>query len=165
MRPLAPDRVDPRQGSIVLVDSSVLVYLVEGEEDSPRRRAAERFLGEAAARGARVVASALAWMEVLAKPIATRDEGLAARYRRLLADSSRVELIVVDVAIAERAATIIASLPPAARRRISQADAIHVATAIEVGASAVLTNDEAWRLVPRCPRPILVDELAAEGSD
>jgi predicted nucleic acid-binding protein len=149
-------------GSIVLVDSSAFVYLVEGAEASPRRAAVERFLGEAAERGLRVVASTLAWMELLAKPLAAGDEALAARYRRLLADSSRVELIVVDVAVAERAAAIIASLPPTARRRISEVDAVQIATAIEMGAAAVLTNDEAWRAVPRCPSLILVDELAAE---
>jgi predicted nucleic acid-binding protein len=156
--------IRPAPGALVLVDSSVLVYLVEGERASPRRAAAELFFAEAAACGTRVVASALAWMEVLSKPLASADQGLASRYRRLLADSTRVELIVVDVAIAERAAALLASLPPASRRGISEADAIHIATAIEVGASAVLTNDEAWRRVPRCPPLILVDELAAEGE-
>jgi hypothetical protein len=39
---------------------------------------------------------------------------------------------------------------------------VQIATAVALGATAVLTNDEAWRAVPRCPRIILVDELAAE---
>jgi predicted nucleic acid-binding protein len=146
----------------ILVDSSALVYLVEGDPSSPRRRAMEFLVAEAQARGIGLKASTTVWMELLAKPLAEGRAELAARYRALLADSSRIELCVIDVAIAERAASILASLGPAGHRKISEADALHIATALTIGAGAILTNDEAWRSVPGVPRVLLVDELAYE---
>ncbi len=153
---------DFARDSIVLVDSSALVYLVEGEPASPRRRAAEAFMAESAKRGWRLVASALIWQELLEKPLCAGDAELATRYRRLLADSRRIELRVVDVAAAEEAASLAASLAPARRRWISSADLVHVATAIAAGAKAIFCNDESWRELPSCPPLILVDEVAAE---
>ena len=147
-------------GALVLVDSSAIVYLVEGEEGSPRRRAVESFFVEAAARGWTVIASTLIWKELLEKPLATEQGELAARYRRFLCDSSRIELRVVDVAVAEGAAVLAASLASALRRGISPADLVHVATAIVAGADAILGNDSDWRRIPRCPPIILIDELA-----
>jgi predicted nucleic acid-binding protein len=148
----------PRDPSIVLVDSSALLYLVEG---SPRRReAVERFIEESTGRGARLIASTIAWVELLEKPLASGEGGLADRYRGLLADSGRLELCVLDAAIAERAAALGAALPRSARRALSQADLVHIATALVAGAEAILGNDEAWREVPGCPPLLLVDELA-----
>jgi predicted nucleic acid-binding protein len=152
--------IDP--GSIVLVDSSSLVYLIEGEPGSARRGAMESLLAEAAAAPLRLVASTIAWAELLEKPLEAGDGELAARYRRLLADSARIELREVDVAVAEAAAVLAASLPRARRRGLSTGDILQMATAIVAGAAAVLTNDEAWGLAPGCPRVILVDELARE---
>jgi predicted nucleic acid-binding protein len=150
--------IDP--GSIVLVDSSSLVYLIEGEPGSARRGAMEGFLAEAAAAPWRLVASTIAWAELLEKPLAAGDAELAARYRGLLADSARIQLLVVDVAVAERAAALAAVLPPALRRRLSGDDVLHIATALVAGASAILCNDGAWRELPSCPPVLLVDELA-----
>jgi len=152
--PLAP-------GCLVLVDSSALIYLVEEAASSPRRAAVEGFFADAAASEARLVASTIAWAELLASPLARGDRELADGYRRLLSDSSRIVLREADVAVAEGAAALSASLPPAQRRSLSSNDFLHIATALVLGADAVLTNDEAWRSVPRCPRVLLVDELAA----
>lgn len=151
-------------GSMVLVDSSALVYLVEGEPLSPRRRAVEAVLERAKAGEIGLVASTMAWAELLESPLAAGDPELAARYRRLLADSSLIVLREVDVAVAERAAALAASLKGPRRRSLSTGDLIHIATAIELGADAVLTNDEDWGAAPGCPPLLLVDELAA-GAD
>jgi predicted nucleic acid-binding protein len=154
--------IDLPHGALVLVDSSALVYLIEGEASSPRRKAVERFLAELETKAARVVASTLAWTELLEGPLSRGDSALAARYRSLLADSSRIVLREVDVAVAQAAAELAAALPSARKKSISSGDILHIATAVAIGAAAVLTNDEAWRSVPRCPPLILVDELAAE---
>lgn len=145
-----------------MLDSSALVYLLEGESGSPRRNAVERFLERERSGGPRLAASTIVWTELLERPLAERDEALASRYRGFLADSGRIVLREVDVAVAERAAAIAASLKGASRRKFSGYDLIHIATAIELSAKAVLTNDEAWASVPHCPPLLLVDELAAE---
>jgi predicted nucleic acid-binding protein len=152
--------LDLPAGTVILVDSSALVYLVEGEASSPRRRAVESFLAQSAAREWRLAASTLIWTELLEKPLAEGDEALATRYRILLSDSSLIRLRVVDAAVAEGAAALSASLPPTQRRRLSTADLVHIATALCLGAAAVLGNDEAWRSLPACPPLLLVDELA-----
>lgn len=155
--------IDLAPGSLVLVDSSALVYLVEGEASSPRRLAVEAFLRAAEASRWRLIASTIAWAELLEKPLAAGAAELASAYRRILADSSKIELRVVDVAVAEAAAGLAGSLAPGLRRRLSAGDLLHLATAIAAGADAVLGNDEAWREVPLCPRLLLVDELAFES--
>ena len=152
-----------RRGDLVLVDTAPLVYLVEGGPSrggaaAPDRRAdaAGAFFAAAEAGGLRLAASALAWTELLAKPLREGDEALADRFRSFLADSKRLYLAPVDAAIADAAAAL------RGRRRLELADAVQIATALVLGAAAVLTNDEAWRRVPDCPRVILLDELAFE---
>ena len=169
------------RGDLVLVDTAPLVHLVEGGPSrggegargaalpggpsvgrtgatSPDRRAiaAAAFFKAAEAGGLRLAASALAWTELLAKPLREGDEALADRFRSFLADSRRLYLAPVDAAIADAAAAL------RGRRRLELADAVQIATALVLGAAAVLTNDEAWRRVPDCPRVILLDELAFE---
>jgi predicted nucleic acid-binding protein len=158
------DPYDSNDRSVVLIDSSALVYLAELEAGAPRRAAVERFLESAAERETRIFASTVAWAELLEAPLARGDGELATRYRSLLSDSRRIVLREVDVEVAEAAAAVSASLPPERRRKLSTNDCIHIATALVIGASAVLTNDEAWRSVPRCPPLLLVDELAAEAE-
>ena len=150
-------------GALVLVDSSALVYLVEGETSSARRSTVEAFFTEAQARSWRLSASVVAWAELLELPLARNDAVLADRYRRLLS-GGRLELLVVDVAVAERAALLSASLAPGLRRSLSTADLIHIATASIAGANAVLGNDESWRAVQLCPPLLLVDELAFDSA-
>lgn len=166
-----------RRGDLVLVDTAPLVHLVEGgpprggagargaalSGGSPpgaapdrRARAAAAFFEAAEEGGLRLAASALAWTELLARPLREGDEALADRFRSFLADSRRLYLAPVDAAIADAAAAL------RGRRRLELADAVQIATALVLGAAAVLTNDEAWRRVPDCPRVILLDELAFE---
>lgn len=163
-------------GARVLVDSSALVYLVEGV---PRRGpAVSAFLDRVRAAGGRPFASVLVMTELLERPLARGDRDLALRYRRFLADSSLLVLVPVDVEISERAARILAegtfdprshrlpglrpADPGSSRFGVSFADAVHLATALVHGAEAILTNDEAWRDVPEAPSVFLVDEIAAE---
>jgi len=162
-----PEELGLAEGALVLVDSSALVYYAEGAEGG--RRAAVGAFFEAARGGRlRLAASAVAWAELLAGAAGPGDAG---RLRALLSDSRIVRIEVVDVAVAEEAARLMAALGRPARTRpaLGFADALHIATAIVIGADATLTNDEAWREVPRCPRALLVDEIAAlmalgEGS-
>jgi len=137
---------------VVLVDSSALIYLIEGSER--RRETVAAVLEAVADSGGRAVASTIVWTEVLARPLSERNAALAERYRILLADSRRIQLVPVDVAIAEEAARLVAG------NGLGIPDALHLATALVHRANAVLGNDEAWKSVPGCPRLLLVDEIA-----
>jgi len=112
----------------------------------------ESFFREAESKHWRIAASTIAWAELLEKPLAKGDQELAARYRAFLADSSRIVLREVDVAVAQTAAELAAALPAARKRSLSGGDLLQIATALALGAKAVLTNDEAWSTVPRCRR-------------
>lgn len=153
------------EGDLVVVDTAPLVYLIEGKE--PRRRTAERFFGLARRGGLRLAISALAWTELLAAPLGRTDDELASRYRRFLADSRNLLVAPVDVAIAEKAAELLALSAPG--RPLGLADALHLATAIVLGARAILSNDEdlvrARAALRKGPRILILDELAFDLGD
>jgi len=152
-----PDLLGLGPGELLFVDSAPLIYLVEGEG---RRRVAMAALYGAAGRGElRLAASVLAWTELLRKA----DKGeKSLSLRRLLADSSRLVLLPIDVAVADGAATL---LRGALRPGPSLPDALHLASALVAGAAAILTNDTAFRsFAPRGLRIIILDELAASIS-
>ena len=136
------------KGSRILLDAAPLVYLVEpAGKNEFRASAAEALFGALRDGGFQLCASALLWTELLAGPLASGDAGLADRYRALLADSSFVRLIPLDVAIAEESARLMAS--PLLKGRLALADSVHLATAIVEGAQGLLTNDEGLREAAR----------------
>lgn len=154
-----PSELDLPEGALVLVDAAPIIYFVEEGPESARGAVFAAF-AEAAREGAIALAvSAIAWTELLAGPLASGDEEKAARYRRLLADSSLLRVEPIEVSVAEGAARLLSSTRPG----IGLADALHIATTLSIRAQAVLTNDEAWRGVEGCPRVLLVDELAFEA--
>jgi predicted nucleic acid-binding protein len=150
----------PAKTPILLLDTSAIVYLVEG---SPARRSVvEKYLKSARLGEMRLWVSAIAWMELLSRGAAAggkfQGRSSAEAFRILLSDSATIVTRVVDVAVAEEAARL--------RRlyRLGSLDAIHIATARIVGADAVLGNDAAWRLCPECPEFLCIDELAFESG-
>ena len=149
-------------GDLVLVDSGPLIYL-SGGSAGRRKQTVEAFFETAGTAGLDLVASTLVWTEVLRGCLASGDREAADSARCLLADSARIRLEPLDVAVAEEAASLLAA------GRLELADAIHIATAVVAGARAMLTNDEAWRDLAQgrekkggrgLPRVLLVDELA-----
>jgi predicted nucleic acid-binding protein len=164
-RDLSPDYLKARgliPGSPVLVDSSALIYYFESP--SARQEAVAAFMRLSAQEGLPLIASTLVWAELLEKPLRSGDRALADRYRSFLADSARIVLLPLDVAVAEESSRLRARLRARSRERsaLSLADAIHLATARKAGARALLTNDEAWREEAPDMAVLVVDELAAE---
>jgi predicted nucleic acid-binding protein len=100
----------------------------------------------------RGVASTLALLETLVGPLQSGNTALADTYRRALTLAPNLELVPVDAAVAELAATI------RAQHRFRTPDAIHLATAVRAGADAFLTNDAQLRVFIGV-RVVLVTEL------
>lgn len=118
------------------LDSSVLIYLLEGD---PRRASAVgAVLDEAAATGAACILATVGIAEVLAGPARAGDavgfEMLAAAVRGL-----GLEHPILDTATAEDAAWIRGG------SGIALPDATHLACARAAGATAFLTNDRRIR--------------------
>ena len=119
-----PDR------ALLLVDTAPIVYLLEGHAQY-----AARFQPafEAHAAGKVIFATTtITLAEVLTGPLRAGNEALARRYRSLL---QSWQLIDLDADIAETAARLRATL------RLKLPDAVQAASALAVGAAALLTHD------------------------
>jgi len=114
-------------------DADVLIYAAE-----PGHRLGDpvRTLFEPPVAGAELstvgVGSVLLVPELLSKPRRDRADGEVAALAALL---GRLDLLAVDMEIAELATAL------GARHRLRAADAVHLATAVAVGADRFITNN------------------------
>ena len=128
----APPRLwaDLPQGASVLVDTAPWIYVLESHPQF-----ADRFVGlfEAAAKGHVLIAlSTITLAEVLTGPCKAGQTALAKRYEKAL-----LQYRVVDVSapIAALAAQL------RAQYRLKLPDALQLATALDMGANALVTHD------------------------
>jgi predicted nucleic acid-binding protein len=118
------------QGASVLVDTAPWIYVLESHPQF-----ADRFVGlfEAAAKGQVLIAlSTITLAEVLTGPFKAGQTALAKRYEKAL-----LQYRVVDVSapIAALAAQL------RAQYRLKLPDALQLATALDMGATALVTHD------------------------
>jgi predicted nucleic acid-binding protein len=118
------------QGASVLVDTAPWIYVLESHPQF-----ADRFVGlfEAAAKGHVLIAlSTITLAEVLTGPFKAGQTALTKRYEKAL-----LQYRVVDVSapIAALAAQL------RARYRLKLPDALQLATALDMGAVALVTHD------------------------
>ena len=117
-------------GAKIFVDSAPIIYLLE---DHPALAA--QFLGlfEAEAAGQiQIAISTLTIAEVLTGPYQHSEDAIARRYEKAL---HRYEVIAVTTDIAASASRL------RARYKLKLPDAIQLATALEIGAYALVTHD------------------------
>ncbi len=96
--------------------------------------------------------SMVALIEVLTKPKKVGDTKTEIEYRDLLLYSRNFKLLLIDSTVAERAADL------RARYNLRTPDALQIASAIETGCQAFLTNDIQLRRVADL-RVLILDEL------
>lgn len=119
-----------QEGDLVVVDTAPLIYILE---DHPRFAALFQGLFEAADRGQlQVAVSTISVAELLVGPFKEGRDALAKRYEKALAN---FELIAVSTEIAVTAARLRASTG------LRLPDALQAATALESGATALVTHD------------------------
>jgi len=124
------------QGASVLVDTAPWIYVLESHPQF-----ADRFVGlfEAAAKGHVLIAlSTITLAEVLTGPFKAGQTALAKRYEKAL-----LQYRVVDVSapIAALAAQL------RAQYRLKLPDALQLATALDIGAAALVTHDRDYSQV------------------
>ncbi len=110
----------------------LFVYLIEGHPVHAAR--VKQILAAMGTRRDKLLTSVFTIGEILTGPYKTGALELAAQIRQRLR-APHVELLPFSVETAERYARIRAG------NRVSPADAIHLASAAEVGADLFLTND------------------------
>jgi predicted nucleic acid-binding protein len=117
-------------GATVMVDTAPFIYVLESNPQF-----ADQFLGlfEAAAKGDLVIAlSTITLAEVLTGPFKAGQTALAKRYEKSL---SHYTVIPVSTPIAALAAQL------RAQYRLRLPDAIQIAAALDIGATAFVTHD------------------------
>jgi predicted nucleic acid-binding protein len=95
--------------------------------------------------------------EVLTMPLAKGNTVYEQAYVDMLLNSNGITLIPVSISIARRAAEL------RARHNLRTPDAIHVATALEAGCQAFLTNDLGLKRVSEI-RILMLDELELDET-
>jgi predicted nucleic acid-binding protein len=123
----------------VALDSCVLIYFLEA---GPFTVAAREVLAAIREGTASAVLSTMALLEVMVGPYRQKDEVLADRYFVILQELPNCRWFPVSYVIADRAAQL------RAEHRMEAPDAIHLATALEAGATLFVTND---RDLPQIP--------------
>jgi predicted nucleic acid-binding protein len=122
-------------GALIYLDTNIFVALYEG---SAGRATPVIELVEAARTQAHPVlaTSELTLAELLVGSVASGDEDLARLYESNIVSSAWLNVSAVSRRVLKRAAVVRANL-----RRLKLPDAIHVATAIELRCSHLLTAD------------------------
>lgn len=96
-----------------------------------------------------VLCSVITLSETLNKPIEANDQMLINAYNSLFENTAGVTLVSVNKNIARTAAEL------RAKYGLKTPDALHVATALETGCQAFLTNDKGLKQVSEIPILVL----------
>jgi predicted nucleic acid-binding protein len=124
------------ENALLLVDSAPIIYVLEGHPDL-----AEVFRPVFEAHDndlVRLAVTTVTLAEVLTGPLSAGDEVLAERYRSTLKSWFVVDL---DAEIAESAARLRSAL------KLKLADAVQAASALAIGADALVTHDRDFSAV------------------
>ena len=125
--------IEELNGKIVFLDTAPLIYYIEGHSDY---QAVLTKLFKANDNGYfAFITSAITLLEVLVMPYRLGREDIAKQYRKLLTDSTTIDIVQINDSIAINAAKL------RAMYNIKTPDAIQLATCLEYEADYFLTND------------------------
>lgn len=141
--------------SLLSVDTAPFIYFVERYPQYVDRMHA--IFVPVSEGKLEIITSIVTLSEMLVKPLKIRDTGLRTAFKTLFLRTRNVRLVVVNLAIAERAADL------RARHNLKTPDALQVATAIETGCDAFLTNDMGMKRVQEI-RVLVLDELELDPA-
>ena len=128
------------EGATVLVDTAPWIYLLEDHAEL-----APRFVGlfEAAERGQILLAlSTVTLAEVLTGPLRAGQTALAKRYETAL---GAYQVVPLSAAVASLAAQL------RVQYRLKLPDAVQLASALDIGAAALVTHDRDFSVVQGLP--------------
>jgi predicted nucleic acid-binding protein len=102
-----------------------------------------------------IITSVVTLVETLMKPLKENDTTLVRRYREMFYRTQHMTLVPISAGVAESAADL------RARYNLRTPDALHIATAIDAGCDAFLTNDIDIKRVQEIA-VLVLDELELE---
>jgi len=124
---------------IVLLDSCIWIYFLEDHPLHADR--IERMLRSAGKAKTELLVSELSLMEIVTGPLRQGNRRISGEYQLYLDRFPGLRLIPISRAILLRAAHL------RVRYGMKTPDAIIIATAINEGATLVVSNDRSWRSV------------------
>ena len=136
----------------IALDANALVYLLEAPD--PLGRVTAAILDAAEGGRLTVILATLALAEIAVGPVRAGDETIVERYADEIRDLRGVQIVPLTADIALDVGVI------RGRYRIRLADAIHLATARQAGASAIVTNDRRMPDIPHLEVIQLADLVA-----
>ncbi|OGL62526.1 hypothetical protein A3C09_03090 [Candidatus Uhrbacteria bacterium RIFCSPHIGHO2_02_FULL_47_44] len=126
-------------GQIVALDTSIFIYVFE--EHSTFGKRAEKILKQIDQGKQKGILSVIGMIELQTGPKSIGRHDVAARYREILTTFPNLSIMNLNESIVERTSDL------RAKYKIATPDAIHLATAIEGGASSFITNDKTLKKV------------------
>ncbi|HAX79401.1 MAG TPA: VapC toxin family PIN domain ribonuclease [Cyanobacteria bacterium UBA11372] len=138
--------------SIVYVDTAIVIYSIEKFPDY--FPLLEPMWKQLQASEIQVITSELTLLETLVMPLGNANTALVNRYEAMLL-SSEISLIPINQSILKASAMIRSTT------NLKTPDAIHAATALNLGCTIFLTNDAGLRNVPGLSVVVLKDVLNA----
>lgn len=132
----------------VAIDTPCLIYYIE---KNPKYQNLTEIIFEDFLVGGKIeiIASTLLLTETLIRPFAQKQPQLVLDYKSII--SKNFTLYPLSEEIAEKTAQL------RAKYKIGTPDSIHLATAIESGAKAIIANNHRWRQVKEI-NTIILDE-------
>ncbi len=127
-------------GALVLVDTAPWIYLLQDHPDF-----APRFDGlfiDAAEGRIQLALSTITLAEVLTGPLKAGETALAKRYEKAL---TSYQVVPLSAAVASLAADL------RAQYKLKLPDAVQLATALDIGAAALVTHDRDFSAVKGLP--------------
>ena len=134
----------------VLLDTSILIYYLEGVE--PYYPLAEEIFNDIADENIRGFLSAISIAEFVTKPLADGNATDVERFKQFLSALS-IQVLEITYEIAERAGKLRSQDPS-----IRTPDALIVATALENGYDMFVTNDKDLKKLEACGLTIIILE-------
>ena len=136
----------------IYVDTNAVIFFVEQIE--PLRTASLPLWTALNGGFAQVVTSQMTLLEVLVKPFRDGNQQLQSLYRGVVLGTPGLACKPIDLPTVERAVRVRAA------HNLKTPDAIHAATALEVGCVMFVTNDAAFRRVTGL-NVVVLSEVAA----
>lgn len=141
------------QGERIYLDVNIWIYALE--QHPVYSQALTELFQQADQKLLTVVTSELSLAEALVKPMRDQDVNRQTTYRQFL--SSRSNLRVIPV---QRTVLIEAARQCAASNSLKLPDAIHVATAVILKCTTLLTNDHKFKSLPNSTVVILSEVIS-----
>lgn len=137
----------------IAIDTTLFLYLFDDEGSALREIVRDQVFGPVLQGHLSAVTSVVTLAEVLVRPLRDGNTSLVSELIESIHNYPNLRIVDLDSAIAVRAAEVRMAT------RLALPDAIHIATALETGTEAFVTNDHTIRARVTSIPVVLVPEL------